>query len=40
MKRVTLIFVFAIFLSACNQDNGDSVVVPFIWIEYVSLRVG
>ena len=40
MKRITLIFVFAIFLSACNQDDGDSVIKPFVGKEYVSLRVG
>ena len=40
MNRLTLIFAVAVFLSSCNQDDGDSVILPFIGKEYVSLRVG
>tara|TARA_B110000046_G_C13022475_1_gene411969 strand:- start:1882 stop:2124 length:243 start_codon:yes stop_codon:yes gene_type:complete len=40
MKRLTLIFVSILFLSAFSQDDEDSTVLPFIGKEYVSLRVG
>ncbi len=40
MKRLTLIFVSILFLSAFSQGDEDSTVLPFIGKEYVSLRVG